>query len=139
MSISFAANEIQRAFRGHLGRNKASSSLKNKYDNRQLSLFHYLCIQIQKSFRGYYSRKYKQSMRKRKRYCQRISEEGEKVRKMMEKYSEELIQVPILCYDIVFHLFYTIHTFFIFRKKSWKRRQRKKTNSNPWLKICIIS
>ena len=98
-TISYAANEIQRAFRGHLGRKKASNSLKNKYDNRQLSLFHYLCIQIQKSFRGYYSRKYKQSMRKRKGYCQRIFEEGEKVRKMMEQYSEEQIQVV----KMIFH------------------------------------
>ena len=98
--------------------------MKNKYDNRQLSLFHYLCIQIQKSFRGYYSRKYKQSMRKRKRYCQRISEEGEKVRKMMEKYSEEQIQVII----VIRRILYTFNTSFPFaeRKTGSSIEERKR-------------
>jgi len=84
---NYAANEIQRVFRGFLGRVKSSNSLHNKSNNRQLSLFHYLSIQIQKSFRGYYSRKYKHCQAARKKYCRTLLEEGEKIRNMMKQYS----------------------------------------------------
>lgn len=90
---SYAANEIQRVFRGHLGRIKSSNAFKNMIDNRQLSLFNYLCIQIQRNFRGYYSRKYKHCQKRRKSYCRKLMEQGEKVRKMMETYNSEQEEV----------------------------------------------
>uniref|UniRef100_A0A7S3M3D7 Uncharacterized protein n=1 Tax=Spumella elongata TaxID=89044 RepID=A0A7S3M3D7_9STRA len=89
---SYKANEIQRVFRGLLGRNIARNKLKELDESRQLSLFNYLCIQLQKCFRGYYSRKYKHDQHRRKEYCKMLEEQGEQVRQNLQKYAEDLAE-----------------------------------------------
>ena len=91
--FSFKANEIQRAFRGLLGRKIVRQKLKEKKEGRELSLFNYLCIQLQKCFRGYYSRKYKHDQTRRKEYCRMLVEQGEQVRESLRQYAEELAEV----------------------------------------------
>jgi hypothetical protein len=93
---SFKVNEIQRVFRGHLGRSIARNKLKELDEARQLSLFNYLCIQLQKCFRGYYSRKYKHDQNRRKQYCKMLVEQGELVRQNLQKYAEEMAEVSYL-------------------------------------------
>jgi len=107
LCFSYAANEIQRVFRGFLGRVKSSNSLHDKSNDRQLSLFHYLSIQIQKSFRGYYSRKYKHCQAARKKYCKTLLEEGAKIRNMMKQYSldQEEVGFPLFITSFVFIIF----------------------------------
>ena len=92
---SYAVTEIQRSFRGSLGRTKAKNELKNKLDNRQLSIFQYLIIQIQKNFRGYYSRKYKQSHERRKKYRQKIAAKGEEIRNKLSNFSADQLEVKL--------------------------------------------
>lgn len=58
-----------------------------------MSYFTYLCIQLQKCFRGYYSRKYKHDQVRRKQYCKMLIEQGELVRQNLQKYAEELAEV----------------------------------------------
>lgn len=87
---NYAAGEIQRIFRGLMGRFLARATLNQKLDGRQISLFHYLCIQIQKCFRGYYSRKYKHDQVKRKEYCKMLEAKGKEIRASMDKYVEEV-------------------------------------------------
>lgn len=91
--VSYAAGEIERIIRGKFGRNRAKAAAKAKKDRRQISLFNYLCIQMQRSFRGYYSRKYKHSQLRRKRYAQSVMENGEIARMEMEKYNQLQIEV----------------------------------------------
>lgn len=79
-----------------MGRMVAQQALSDKLDGRQVSLFHYLCIQIQKCFRGYYSRKYKHDQKRRKEYARMVAERGEEVRAQMAKYQEELAAVGAL-------------------------------------------
>lgn len=55
-------------------------------------MFNYLCIQMQKSFRGYYSRKYKHDQTRRKRYAAAVTEQGERVRLEMERYNQLQIE-----------------------------------------------
>ena len=49
----------------------------------------YFAVQVQKSFRGYHSRKYKKDHGKRKRYLQSVVAKGEEIRGSMQRYSEE--------------------------------------------------
>jgi hypothetical protein len=57
-----------------------------------LSLFNYLCIQIQRCFRGYYSRKYKHDQARRREYVRMILEQGESVRAGLAQYASELAE-----------------------------------------------
>ena len=62
---------------------------------RQLSIFHYYCIQIQKGFRGFYSRKYKADQAKRSQYRRALIEQSEVVRQTLQKYAEDLATVSV--------------------------------------------
>src|SRR4051794_193104 len=89
VSLSFAAGEIQRILRGLIGRGRAQAQYTSKMDNRQASLYFYLCIQIQKSFRGYYSRKYKHDQARRKRDCAELAAKNDRVRFETETFARD--------------------------------------------------
>lgn len=76
--------------RGILSRVRTQMALRSKLDDRQLSIFHYMCIQLQKRFRGYYSRKYKQDQMRRNRYKERLQQLGQETLKRSEQYREDL-------------------------------------------------
>lgn len=90
---SYAANEIQRVIRGIMGRQRALDHLQQKLENRQLSLFHYFCIQLQRSFRGYYSRKYKHNMAKRREDVNKLDATNKAVLASMEEYAKNQLLV----------------------------------------------
>lgn len=105
---SYAAVEIQRVFRGYCGRGVAKYQQKWKLDSRQMAWVHLLCIQVQRCFRGYYSRKYKQCMSRRRKYCQMLSEKSELMRQQMSDYAAEQMRVrfffslsPLCLYSLV--------------------------------------
>jgi hypothetical protein len=82
-----AATEIERVFRGHLGRSRARQAATSKVDHRLLSIFNYLAIQLQKIFRGYYSKKYKHNFHIRKKYIKDLKDIGEKIREQQYQYA----------------------------------------------------
>lgn len=86
---NYYAIEIQRAFRGFVGRGRALQEEGKKLSFYEKAYFNYNAVEIQKNFRGYYSRKYKHNQEKRKRYCERIVRDGNKRREAMENYAEE--------------------------------------------------
>jgi hypothetical protein len=59
----------------------------------QSYLYHYHVTLIQRSFRGYYSRKYRHDFHARKRYLCRVVEKGNELRAKMQKYYEDTKQV----------------------------------------------
>jgi hypothetical protein len=81
------ATEIQRIFRASMGRKKATSEKQARLDFRRYALKKYFCMQIQKCFRGYYSRKYRSNHSDRKRFIDDLEETGRRVREMMYDYS----------------------------------------------------
>lgn len=76
-----------------MGRKKAKREKERKKTLRQLHYINYLCIQLQKCFRGYYSRKYKRDHSKRKAYCKMLEEKRQEVLAKMEQYAFEQSQV----------------------------------------------
>lgn len=115
----YYCNEIQRVFRGFLGREKFNKELESKLNSRHNSLINMYCIQIQRCVRGFYSRKYKHSHERRKRYRQRIAEEGEKVRANMDEYAnkqaiylteQERLQKEHAFKDLATHLHHLVST-----------------------------
>lgn len=58
-----------------------------------MSFLHYMVLQLQRCFRGYYSRKYKQDHARRKQYCRMIEEKGRLVLEGMERYLMEQTEV----------------------------------------------
>lgn len=67
---------------------------------RKLGLFAYFVTQVQKSFRGYYSRKYRQNHASRKHYIKTILLAGEDLRKQTQSYNEKLSKVDIKILNI---------------------------------------
>jgi hypothetical protein len=84
---SCAAREIERVHRGHMGRKKSRHQLKKRNEGRLLSMFFFFVIQLQRSFRGYYSRKYKHNFYVRKRYIRDLAVKGDEVRVRLEEYN----------------------------------------------------
>lgn len=70
-----------------MGRQKSRQALRTKTDYRMLALFKFFALQIQRSFRGHYSRKFKANHADRKRFIATIEDSGRKVRDMMYQYS----------------------------------------------------
>lgn len=75
--------------RGTFGRNKATNEVKMRQHQRGVAFLQYLCVQLQRCFRGYYSRKYKHDQHRRKLYCQMIAEKGQAAAEQMRQYSQE--------------------------------------------------
>jgi hypothetical protein len=82
-------NTIQRVFRGHIGRRLAADARGDRSEKRLASFFTYFVMQMQRCFRGYYSRKYRSNHADRKKFIGDLEETGRKVREMMFNYSVE--------------------------------------------------
>lgn len=52
-------------------------------------MFHYFCLQVQRCFRGYYSRRYKHNFYSRKNYIKQVEEKGNEIRAAISKYSHD--------------------------------------------------
>lgn len=89
---NLAAREIERVFRGHAARLIFRRMGQEKEAARKFAIFQYFALQLQKCFRGYYSRKYRQNHHLRKLYLQNVKSAGERVRQSMESYAEQIRQ-----------------------------------------------
>jgi hypothetical protein len=87
---SLAAGEVERIFRGHAARSICRRKAEEKANSRNFAMFQYFALQLQKSFRGYYSRKYRQNHHLRKLYLENVKSAGERVRQSMEAYAEQI-------------------------------------------------
>jgi hypothetical protein len=96
---SQAATEIERVHRGHMGRKKSRHQLKKRNESRLLSMFFFFAIQLQRTFRGYYSRKYKHNFYNRKKYLQQLVVKGEEVRGRLTEYNRVVAEVT--CYIFI--------------------------------------
>jgi hypothetical protein len=88
-----AATEIERVFRGHMGRNARRERQSQQVYRRNVALWNYFAVQIQKSFRGYYSRKYRKDHAKRKRYLQRVEAVGNEMRARTREFARQQEEV----------------------------------------------
>lgn len=79
-------------FRGHAARLICHRMCDEKATSRKLALFQYYALQLQKSFRGYYSRKYRQNHHLRKMYLENVKQAGQRVRESMDAYAEQIRQ-----------------------------------------------
>lgn len=85
LSCSYYAREIQRIYRGHLGRKKVRRELDLRLLSHRLAVEHYAATCIQKIFRGCYSRKYVHDFYARKAYIEQVAAQGENLRKQLEQ------------------------------------------------------
>ena len=82
-----AATIIQRVFRGTVGRNVVRSAKSARNKLRTELAFMFFAIQVQRTFRGFYSRKYRQNHARRKAMLQEVVDKGETVRRAMYQYA----------------------------------------------------
>jgi len=83
------ATTIQRLFRGHCGRKRSRKAKAGRNERRVFSMFTYFALQLQRSYRGYYSRKYRSNHADRKKFIGDLEETGRKVRAMMYQYAQD--------------------------------------------------
>ena len=74
------ARLIERVYRGHVGRLIASARCKVVQSQQRVALYEYCAAVIQKTFRGFYSRKYVHDFRARKAYIRRVVDASSNVR-----------------------------------------------------------
>ena len=92
---SIAAIKIERVFRGHCSRKTARKMRRNKDNSKNMALFNFFALLLQKSFRGFYSRKYRQNHARRQSYIKDVIERGDEIREMLKQYSinQELVSI----------------------------------------------
>ena len=87
-----ASVQVQRVFRGYVGRNKAIAANTQRIKDARLGFFHYQASIVQKSFRGYYSRRYYHDFFARKAYIQEVIVKSEKLRAELSNHRQELLE-----------------------------------------------
>jgi hypothetical protein len=88
--VLWAASEIERMVRGHLGYNKAKTKKLERHRVRNRQFFDHVATIIQKHFRGFWSRKYWHHMHARQKYLQTVGERGERtVAFLAQKHVED--------------------------------------------------
>jgi len=76
--VLWAANEIERMVRGHLGYVKAQVKKLERHRVRNKQFFDHVATIIQKHFRGFWSRKYWHHMHARLTYLQSVEDRGQR-------------------------------------------------------------
>ena len=82
-----AATEVERVFRGHVGRKKVQAAKGDKGKRQKEHVYMFFALQLQRAFRGFYSRKYRQNHARRKAMLQEVVDKGEAVRRTMYEYA----------------------------------------------------
>ena len=87
---------------------------------RQSSLFQYFTLQIQRCFRGYYSRKYLTDHSARRAYFKSIADKNQEVLDMMAEYA--LVQISVsICVQIAYaYILLPWHGFIKLMSTPWK-------------------
>lgn len=87
------ATKIEHIFRGYLSHRKLDR-LKKQAHQQELNIFYnYMSVIIQKSYRGYYSRKYQHDFYARKKYINDVIDKGNLIKEKMVLYLEDQIKV----------------------------------------------
>ena len=89
--MRLACVEIERVFRGHLGRLRHGALATARTDREELAVFHYHAILCQRTFRGYYSRRYRHDFNARKAYISSVVRRGEELRETLEAARREQV------------------------------------------------
>mmetsp|Transcript_49811 Transcript_49811/g.85659 ORF Transcript_49811/g.85659 Transcript_49811/m.85659 type:complete len:259 (+) Transcript_49811:128-904(+) len=76
---------IARVFRGHLGRKEARARQHATEVAQEIAIFHYHASIIQRTFRGFYSRRYRHDFSARKKYIADIVGKGETLRARLDE------------------------------------------------------
>lgn len=92
---SFAAAEIQRFFRGFLGRQRIRRLRAEANERFQEAVHNYAASQIQKSFRGFYSRRYKHDYFARRAYVIGVVQQGEAMRSKLQQHLDEQVSATL--------------------------------------------
>ena len=87
-----ASIQVQRVFRGYMGRKKAHAANSQRIKDGRLGFFHYSASIIQKSYRGFYSRRYYHDFFARKSYIQEVIIKSEKLRTELANHRQELLE-----------------------------------------------
>jgi hypothetical protein len=87
-----ASIQVQRVFRGYLGRNKSARALAATKRAARMGFFHYQASQVQKLFRGYYSRRYYHDFFARKQYIQDVVVKSEKLKVELAAHRRALLE-----------------------------------------------
>ena len=78
-----AAGFIQRVFRGHMGRLRSHAARAEVLRVERLAVFHYHTLAVQKTFRGYYSRRYYHDFYARQAYLSEVVRTSEALREQL--------------------------------------------------------
>ena len=91
-SMVAASIQVQRVFRGHLGRTKSARALAGAKRDARMGFFHYQASQVQKFFRGYYSRRYYHDFFARKNYIQEVIVKSNKLKVELAAHRQKLLE-----------------------------------------------
>lgn len=83
-----AATNIERCFRGSVARNFTNDTRTAKSRMEDLAVFHYHAMILQRTFRGFYSRRYYHDYSARKAYIQSVVEKGDRLRETLAQNLE---------------------------------------------------
>ena len=86
--LRVAACEVERVFRGFVGRDRWRKAVADRRADEQLAFFHYESNLLQKTFRGYYSRKYFHDFHARKAYIQSVMANSQALKGTLEEHSK---------------------------------------------------
>jgi hypothetical protein len=78
-----ACINIQRVFRGTVGRGKSLNLLNARNAREDVAVFHYHAMVVQRTFRGFYSRRYYHDYSARKAYILSVVAKGDELRKTL--------------------------------------------------------
>lgn len=62
-------------------------------ESRQMAVYHWCAVQIQRLFRAFYSRKYRHDHAVRRAYLKSVEEKGDELRRTLQLHEEELQRV----------------------------------------------
>ena len=88
-----SCRSIQRVYRGHLARERCKKVREVANSEIRMGFFHYQAHIIQKSFRGYYSRRYYHDFFARKAYINSIMNKSEALKRQLQEHREKLEKI----------------------------------------------
>lgn len=92
LHLAEAAREIQRIFRGFVGRSRIRQEEECREEARRLARLSYFATAIQAAFRGFYSRRYRHDCAARRRYLETVRSRGDGVRAALDEHHEALVR-----------------------------------------------
>ena len=89
LALRCAGIAVARIYRGHRGRAAHAACAAARTAHEAVAIFHYHAVLGQRTFRGYYSRRYRHDFRARKRYVLSVVATGAALRKALDAQRRE--------------------------------------------------